>query len=191
MRLVTVERFWKKGCNFAHSGRITSPNSIKFQHFVPTWIEDSYIVDVEVEKRLVELELVRTWGPEDYDRIRPLSYPGAHAIILCFSIVDPESFKNIEEKWVPEVSHFCPGVPFILVGCKADLRHHRQTIENLTKAGMKPVSKEEGEAMSKKIGAKAYLECSAKTSDGCAEVFRTISAVAYPPKAKRRPCVIF
>jgi Ras homolog gene family, member A len=184
MRLASVQRFGKRAATLG-------PNSITFQYFVPTWIEDSYVLDVEVEKRRVELELVRTWGPEDYDRIRPLSYPGAHAIILCFSIVDPESFKNIEEKWVPEVTHFCPGVPFILVGCKADLRHHRQTMDNLMKAEKRPVSKEEGEAMSKKIGAKAYLECSAKTGDGGAEVFRTIAAVAYPPKAKRRPCVIF
>ena len=37
---------------------------------------------------------------------------------MCFSIDSPDSLDNIPEKWTPEVKHFCPNVPIILVGNK-------------------------------------------------------------------------
>lgn len=37
---------------------------------------------------------------------------------MCFSIDSPDSLENIPEKWSPEVRHFCPNVPVILVGNK-------------------------------------------------------------------------
>lgn len=37
---------------------------------------------------------------------------------MCFSIDSPDSLENIPEKWTPEVRHFCPNVPIILVGNK-------------------------------------------------------------------------
>ena len=59
-----------------------------------------------------------TAGQEDYDRLRPLSYPDTDVILMCFSIDSPDSLENIPEKWTPEVKHFCPLVPIILVGNK-------------------------------------------------------------------------
>ncbi len=47
-------------------------------------------------------------GQEDYDRLRPLSYPDTDVILMCFSIDSPDSLENIPEKWTPEVRHFCP-----------------------------------------------------------------------------------
>lgn len=71
----------------------------------------------------VELALWDTAGQEDYDRLRPLSYPDTDVILMCFSIDSPDSLQNIPEKWVPEVKHFCPNVPIVLVGNKKDLRY--------------------------------------------------------------------
>ena len=68
--------------------------------------------------RQVELALWDTAGQEDYDRLRPLSYPDTDVILMCFSIDSPDSLENIPEKWTPEVKHFCPSVPIILVGNK-------------------------------------------------------------------------
>ena len=70
----------------------------------------------------VELALWDTAGQEDYDRLRPLSYPDTDVILMCFSIDSPDSLENIPEKWTPEVKHFCPNVPIILVGNKK-VRH--------------------------------------------------------------------
>ena len=77
----------------------------------------------------VELALWDTAGQEDYDRLRPLSYPDTDVILMCFSVDSPDSLENIPEKWTPEVKHFCPNVPIILVGNKKDLRNDPATIK--------------------------------------------------------------
>lgn len=77
----------------------------------------------------VELALWDTAGQEDYDRLRPLSYPDTDVILMCFSVDSPDSLENIPEKWTPEVKHFCPNVPIILVGNKKDLRNDPNTMK--------------------------------------------------------------
>ncbi|VDN26688.1 unnamed protein product [Gongylonema pulchrum] len=114
---------------------------------------------------VVELALWDTAGQEDYDRLRPLSYPDTDVILMCFSIDSPDSLENIPEKWTPEVRHFCPNVPIILVGNKKDLRCDQQTVRELAKMKQEPVRPEQGRAIAEQIGAFAYLECSAKTKD--------------------------
>ena len=47
-------------------------------------------------------------GHEDYDRLRPLSYPATDVVLMCFACDSPDSLKNIPEKWILEVRHFCP-----------------------------------------------------------------------------------
>ena len=49
----------------------------------------------------VELALWDTAGQEDYDRLRPLSYPDSHVILICFAVDSPDSLDNVQEK----VSH--------------------------------------------------------------------------------------
>ena len=49
-------------------------------------------------------------GQEDYDRLRPLSYPQTDIFLIGFSTVSTTSFANVKEKWVPEVRHHCRGV---------------------------------------------------------------------------------
>lgn len=39
-----------------------------------------------------------TTGQEDYDRLRPLSYPQTDVFLVCFSVVSPSSFENVKEK---------------------------------------------------------------------------------------------
>lgn len=77
----------------------------------------------------MELALWDTAGQEDYDRLRLLSYPDTDVIVMCFSIDLPDSLENIQDKWIPEVKHFCPNVPIILVGNKRDLRYDPDTIK--------------------------------------------------------------
>uniref|UniRef100_A0A3B3CU31 Ras homolog family member C n=1 Tax=Oryzias melastigma TaxID=30732 RepID=A0A3B3CU31_ORYME len=100
--------------------------------YVPTVFEN-YVADIEVDGKQVELALWDTAGQEDYDRLRPLSYPDTDVILMCFSIDSPDSLENIPEKWTPEVKHFCPNVPIILVGNKKDLRNDEHTRRELAK----------------------------------------------------------
>jgi Ras homolog gene family, member A len=105
---------------------------------------------------------------------------------MCFSIDSPDSLENIPEKWNPEVKHFCPNVPIILVGNKKDLRNDEQTKKELMKMRQEPVRPEQGRAMSDKIGAYAYLECSAKTKEGVRAVFETATKAALHSKKKSK-----
>ncbi len=134
----------------------------------------------------MELALWDTAGQEDYDRLRPLSYPDTDVILMCFSIDSPDSLENIPEKWTPEVKHFCPNVPIILVGNKKDLRNDPVTIRELNKMKQEPVKPEEGRAMAEKINAFAYLECSAKSKEGVREVFETSTRAALQVKKKKK-----
>lgn len=67
------------------------------QVYVPTVFEN-YVADVEVDGKHVELALWDTAGQEDYDRLRPLSYPDSHVILICFSVDSPDSLDNVQEK---------------------------------------------------------------------------------------------
>lgn len=161
--------------------------------YVPTVFEN-YVAEVEVDGRKVELTLWDTAGQEDYDRLRPLSYPDSNVILICFSIDSPDSLDNVLEKWISEVLHFCQGVPIILVGCKADLRNDPNTIEALRQQQQQPVSTSEGQAVAQKIGAADYLECSARTGQGVREVFEaatraSLKKVSKPSSGKKK-CVL-
>nr|XP_022339534.1 ras-like GTP-binding protein RHO [Crassostrea virginica] len=145
--------------------------------YVPTVFEN-YVADIEVDGKQVELALWDTAGQEDYDRLRPLSYPDTDVILMCFSIDSPDSLENIPEKWTPEVKHFCPNVPIILVGNKKDTRNDPTTQKELKKSKQEPVRTGEGNAMAEQIHAFAYLECSAKTKEGVREVFETATRAA-------------
>lgn len=64
---------------------------------MPTVFEN-YVADVEVDGKHVELALWDTAGQEDYDRLRPLSYPDSHVILICFAVDSPDSLDNVQEK---------------------------------------------------------------------------------------------
>ncbi|KAK3387652.1 GTP-binding protein RHO-1 protein [Podospora didyma] len=153
--------------------------------YVPTVFEN-YVADVEVDGRQVELALWDTAGQEDYDRLRPLSYPDSHVVLICFAIDSPDSLDNVEEKWFAEVQHFCRDVPVILVGCKKDLRYDPKTVEELRKINQAPVTPERGDKIGSKIGAYKYLECSAKTNEGVREVFEHATRAALCKKSKSK-----
>ena len=119
----------------------------------------------------INLGLWDTSGVEDYDRLRPLSYPQTDVFLVCFSLVSPTSFEHVRRKWVPEVAHHCPNTPIVLVGTKLDLRDDAATIERLKERRLAPIEWAKGEAMRREIAAMAYVECSALTQEGLKRVF--------------------
>ena len=133
----------------------------------------------------MELELWDTAGQEDFDRLRPLSYPDTDVLLLCFSIVSPDSLTNIYEKWAPEVKHFCHEVPIILVGTKRDLRNDPKVIDSLGQMKQKPISFIEGCNAAEDIGAYGYCECSSRHNEGILQVFEM--AIEATMKTKKAP----
>lgn len=162
--------------------------------YIPT-VFDNYSASVMVDGKTISLGLWDTAGQEDYDRLRPLSYPQTDVFLICFSLVSPPSFENVRTKWWPEVSHHAPSTSIVLVGTKLDLREDAQTVEKLRERRMAPVTYSQGVAMAKEIGAVKYLECSARTQKGLKNVFdEAIRAVLNPtPKQTKKKggfCVI-
>eukprot|EP00731_Ephydatia_muelleri_P016014 Em0009g438a len=128
--------------------------------YVPT-VFDNFSANVMIDGKPINLGLWDTAGQEDYDRLRPLSYPQTDVFIICFSLVSPASYENVRAKWYPEVSHHCPNTPIVLVGTKMDLRDDRDTVRTLKENHMSPISYPQGLLMQKEIGAAKYMECSA------------------------------
>ncbi|GAA5948526.1 hypothetical protein JCM21900_002741 [Sporobolomyces salmonicolor] len=137
--------------------------------YVPTVFEN-YVLNKQYESKIVEFALWDTAGQEEYDRLRPLSYPETDVIFICFAVDFPVSLENIEDKWYPEVAHFCEGVPIVLIATKTDLRTDQRALDLLKAQGRHPVTPAEGAAVAKTIGAR-YAEVSAMTGQGVEEVF--------------------
>ncbi len=151
-----------------------------------------------VEGKPVSLGLWDTAGQEDYDRLRPLSYPSTDVFLICFAIDDPASYANIRAKWFPEISHHLQtaaqsGGPdaakhakILLVGTKLDLREDSETLERMRREGTAPLSYQQGVQMAKEIGAVRYLECSALTQQGLKSVFdEAIRVILFPTKEEQ------
>lgn len=136
------------------------------------------------------LSLFDTAGQEDYDKLRPLSYPQADIIILCYSIAHPTSFENLQDKWIPEIKRYCPDVPFLIVGTQMDLRDDPVVIERLRKNKTAPIAYVEGEKLARREHAVKYVECSAKTLTNVKTVFdEAVLAVVSPEEGKNK-CAI-
>nr|XP_006136442.1 rho-related GTP-binding protein RhoF-like [Pelodiscus sinensis] len=151
--------------------------------YVPTVFE-KYSASFQVGDKPVQINLWDTAGQEDYDRLRPLSYPGAHVILMCFDVTSPATFDNILTKWYPEVNHFCRGVPIVLVGCKTDLRMDKVLLRRLHEDRLEPITYLKAEAMAQDVHAVAYLECSAKFQENITDIFLEASRAALSAMRK-------
>ncbi|XMA14774.1 hypothetical protein WAI453_007565 [Rhynchosporium graminicola] len=162
--------------------------------YIPT-VFDNYSASVMVDGKPISLGLWDTAGQEDYDRLRPLSYPQTDVFLICFSIVSPPSFDNVRAKWFPEIDHHAPSVPIILVGTKLDLREDPATLESLRQKRMEPVSYDQALIIAKEIRAHKYLECSALTQRNLKSVFdeairAVLSPRPQPTKKSKSKCTI-
>jgi len=154
--------------------------------YVPT-VFDNYSAPMVCDGVPVSLGLWDTAGQEDYDRLRPLSYPQTDVFLICFSVVSPSSFENVTSKWCPEIKHHCADAPILLVGTKIDLREDKEALQALADSGQSPIKREQGQKLSNKIRAVKYLECSALTQRGLKQVFdEAVRAVLRPQPVRRR-----
>lgn len=69
----------------------------RVQAYIPTVFEN-YVTQVTFEGKLVEFALWDTAGQEEYDRLRPLSYPESDVILIVFSVDFPVSLANVQDK---------------------------------------------------------------------------------------------
>jgi len=151
--------------------------------YIPT-VFDNYSANVMVDGKPINLGLWDTAGQEDYDRLRPLSYPQTDVFLVCFSVIAQSSFENVKTKWVSEIQHHAPNVPIVLVG--------DSMAKQLASRNQAMVTVESGHRMAKEIGAVSFLECSALTQEGLKQVFDDAirAAMAGTTKPTKKKCVL-
>ncbi|KAI8641229.1 small GTPase superfamily [Parasitella parasitica] len=142
------------------------------QVYEPTVFEN-YVQEITVDQQTINLSLYDTAGQEEFDRIRLMSYENTHVFMLCFSVENRDSFQNIPDKWLDEVTeHGGPHAKIVLVALKCDLREEKRNT----------ILYEEGVEMARSINALRYLECSAKHKRGVKECFQETAKVALSVK---------
>jgi len=143
--------------------------------YVPT-VFDNYSVELDLAingvTKTIELGLWDTAGQEEYDRLRPLSYRNTDIFLVVFSVDSEASYSNVKTKWVPELKHYSPDIPYVLVATKVDLRQSNQNA----------MSGAKGQQLANEIGALAYLECSARTNTNVKGVFDKALEILLTPK---------
>ena len=150
--------------------------------------------DWNVGGKKVRLGLWEEAGGEDFDKLRPLSYPDTDVFLICFSLVSPASYENAKSRWHPELKHYCPNVPILLVGTKLDLREDQDAVAQLKENKQEPVSHSDGLRLAKEIEATKYVECSSLIQKGVKEVFEeAVKSVWSRTKSKssrKQRCVL-
>jgi len=163
--------------------------------YIPT-VFDNYSLNVNFNGILLSVSL---WdvsgGGEDYDRLRPLSYPQTDVFMLIFSISSPTSYANIMVKWWPEVTHHVPEARIVLVANKIDFRKNEEAKESLRQKGLTLTTTEQGEQRAKEINASGFIEMSALTGENVDAAFGLCYKIALSeqqgmPRKKKEKCVM-
>lgn len=66
---------------------------------------------------------------DSMSELRALCYPGTDVLMLCFSVVRPETFRSVAERWTRAVDSV--NAPLILVGTQCDLALDGRVIQTL------------------------------------------------------------
>lgn len=126
--------------------------------YVSTIGVDFKINTLELDAKVIKLQVWDTAGQERFKNITSSYYRGAHAIILVFDLTEPTSFANIAN-WLKEVNiHALPHVHKLLIGNKCDSISHRVVSYE--------VAKEFADVMNMR-----YIETSAKDATNVQEAF--------------------
>ena len=140
--------------------------------FVPTIGVDFKVKSLEVDKKLVKMQIWDTAGQERFRNVISSYFKGAHGILLIYDITAKDSFKELEN-WLGEVERNANSqVLKILIGNKCDLEERRE------------ISKDEGEAFAMRNGMQ-FMETSAKINTNVNEAFEALAKIMVESNNKR------
>ncbi len=123
---------------------------------------DFKIKIIELEGKVIKLQIWDTAGQERFRTITKTYYKGAHGIILTYDVSDQNSFKNIRN-WIKQIeANAQTNVCKVLVGNKCD-RPDRA------------VSEEEGKNLANDYKMN-FFETSAKANKNISEVFNYLTS---------------
>ncbi|KAL9641560.1 hypothetical protein ABK040_013480 [Willaertia magna] len=146
--------------------------NIKDKTYFPTAL-DKFTTRVKFnDKEEEEFKLTFIDSPDEnnFEFIQKKStiYSETNIFVLCFSILNLNSYENILEKWIPDIKENCQhnNYHIVLCGTKTEVRNDKKMLYRLLKHEMAPISMEEGKAKAKEIGALAYFEVSSLNGVG-------------------------
>ncbi|XP_037978560.1 GTP-binding protein rhoC [Plutella xylostella] len=145
---------------------------------------DTFNVAVDVDDRRVTVEICDTAGQDSMSGLRALCYPGTDVLMLCFSVVRPETFRSVARRWAGAVA--AVRAPLLLVGTQSDLASDARVLQNLRARGEHVVTEAEAKALAAKINA-TYIETSAKTRKQLKDAFDAAILAGLPVVAGKRP----
>jgi Ras-related protein Rab-1A len=119
--------------------------------FINTIGVDFKIRTINMDGKVIKLQIWDTAGQERFRTIVSSYYRGAHGIMVVFDITNKESFENIP-MWCEEIKKYASGsVKKILIGNKSDFESRRQIAYSEAKELADSLSMD-------------YIETSAKTA---------------------------
>ena len=122
---------------------------------------DFKIKIINLEDKLIKLQIWDTAGQERFRTITKTYYKGANGIILTYDVTDENSFKNIRA-WVKQIEQNAQSsVCIVLVGNKSDREDRKVTLED-------------GKKLSKEFNMQ-FFETSAKTNYNVNETFNYLT----------------
>lgn len=123
------------------------------QRYSSTIGVDFYAKVLQVEDKVISLQLWDTAGQERFQSVTKAYYRGAHGIILMYDIAQEESFVAVKT-WINSIKQSVAVLPaaMLLVGNKLDLDEF----------GEREVSTQTGQDFAKLYGTE-FIEASAKT----------------------------
>ena len=119
---------------------------------------DFKLKSIEVDGKIIKLQIWDTAGQERFRTITTSYYKGAQGIVIVYDISDITSFEHVKS-WMNDIDKFAKeGVFKILVGNKCDLVDKRQ------------VPKEKGKQLADSYGI-PFIETSAKNNENIEKLF--------------------
>jgi len=95
------------------------------ENFISTIGVDFKIRTVNIDGKVVKMQIWDTAGQERFRTITSSYYRGAHGVILVYDVTDQVSFNNARQ-WLTEIERYaCGNVVKLLVGNKSDLTTKR------------------------------------------------------------------
>jgi len=123
---------------------------------------DFKISTLNIDGKIVKLQLWDTAGQDRFRNIVASYYRGAHGIIIMYDITNPGSLDSIN-KWYEETqSYLQTSTPKLLVGNKLDRVNERA------------VASQKGEELAERLGMQ-FIETSAKNSTNVKQAFETMT----------------
>ncbi|XP_060559575.1 rho-related protein racD-like [Ruditapes philippinarum] len=111
------------------------------------------------------ISIFDTTGDHDFEGLRQLPYVLSDVIVVCFSVIDRESYNSVSDFWLPEIKKYTKkGTAVVLVATHCDLRNR-----NLT-----AVENNEGVSLANKIGAYSFIETSTKDIENISKLFEIV-----------------